>query len=97
MTLTLKLLRLWGAPQSWPLEGEDAEALRLWLQNFDQFKANAKSKAVVFVADDDARIIGAWNREGIKAIASALDRSPPSPSPIWLEIRNALLDAASAG
>ena len=97
MTLTLKLLHLWGAPQDWPLEGDDAEALRLWLRNFDEFKADMKSKAVVFVADNDGRIIGAWNREGIRAIASALDRSPPSPSPIWLEIRNALLDAASAG
>ena len=95
MTLTLKLLRLWGAPQEWQLDGDEAEALWPWLGDFDDFKANGRSKAAVFVADDNGRIIVSWNRHGIRAIASALDFSPPSPSPIWLEIRNALLYAAS--
>ena len=44
MTLTLKLLRLWGAPQEWPLDGDEAEALRPWLGNFDDFKANGSQK-----------------------------------------------------
>jgi hypothetical protein len=95
VTLTLKLLRLWGAPQEWQLDGDEAEALWPWLGDFDDFKANGRSKAAVFVADDNGRIIASWNRHGIWAIASALDLAPPSPSPIWLEIGNALLYAAS--
>jgi hypothetical protein len=49
MSLTLKLLHLWGTPQAWKLDGEDEEALALMLGRSRRVQADTKFKRAVLL------------------------------------------------
>ena len=93
MSLTLKLLHLWGTPQAWKFDGEDEEALALMLSDLDEFKADTKSKRAVLFVEKEDKIVGSWTRDGVRRLATTIVQSPPSPQ--WLEVRHVLEDAAS--
>jgi hypothetical protein len=93
MALTLKLLRLWGAPQAWTFEGDDETMLARMLSDLNEFKANAASRRAVLVAEREGRIIGTWTRDGVRRLASTIVSEPHSDE--WLPVRNALEDAAT--
>jgi hypothetical protein len=93
MSVTLKLLHLWGAPQAWTFDGEDEAALVGMLSDLDEFRADGRFKSAVLFAEREGKIVGAWTRDGIRRLATTIVQSPPSPQ--WLEVRHVLEDAAS--
>ena len=93
MALTLKLLRLWGAPQAWTFDGADEQALVGMLRDLDAFKATTGTKRAVLFAEKEGKIIGAWSRDGVQRLASTIVHSPPSH--VWLDVRSVLENAAS--
>ena len=74
MSLTLKLLHLWGTPQAWTFEGDDEETLALILSDLDEFKADTKSKRAVLFVERQDRSSGAGR---VTAFAGS---RPPSSS-----------------
>jgi hypothetical protein len=93
VSLTLKLLHLWGAPQAWTFEAGDEETLALMLRDLDEFKADTKSKRAVLFAEREGKIVGTWTRDGVRRLATTIVQSPQSPP--WLEVRHVLEDAAT--
>jgi hypothetical protein len=91
--LTLKLLHLWGAPKWWTFDGEDEEILARILSDLDDFKARGSSKSAVLVAEREGKIVGAWTRDGVRRLSSTIVSEPRSSE--WIELRNALEDAAT--
>ena len=93
MTLTLKLLHLWGAPKEWTFEAEDEETLARMLSDLGDFKARGSSRSAVLAAEREGKIVGAWTRDGVRRFASMIVSEPRSPE--LIELRNALEDAAT--
>lgn len=97
MTLTLTL-RL-PPEDAWTFEGDEAATAKRWLdKHFDQMKlVEGSPDEPALVADEDGSGVGVWGLVGIKEIAAGIGRDSQTKSPTWVEIRNALLIAASAG
>jgi hypothetical protein len=93
--LTLKLLL--PPQETWAFEDGEATLAKHWLDHFDSLKLVEGSPQPALVADEDGTDVGAWDLDGIREIANSVDFARPSDSPVWIEIRNALLIAASAG
>lgn len=97
MALRLELRNLWtctGGPRSWSYDGDGEQDLRSLLSNLDEFKADPVNQSAVLLAtDDDAAIIGAWNRDGAAQLISSIDSTGRLPE--WLDLRNALYDGVT--